>query len=102
MKTSRVVTKIVIRLFFLLLLMALVPPFFMGDQNKLKNIYLAFRHKWEIIFPAILIISFVTLLIIGAVKKFRETDLNWLLVLNTVILTIYGIAIYVKVLHMMN
>jgi hypothetical protein len=102
MKTSRIVTKIVIRLFFLLLLMALVPPLFMGDQNKLKNIYLAFRHKWEIIFPAILIISFITLLIIGAVRKFRETDLNWLLVLNTVILTIYGIAIYIKVLHMLG
>jgi len=102
MKTSRIVTKIVVRLFFLLLVIALVPPFFTGEQNKLKNIYLTFHHKWEIIFPAILVVSFIALLIIGAVKKFKETDLNWLLVLNTVILTIYGAAIYLRVLHMIS
>jgi hypothetical protein len=102
MKTSRIVTKIVVRLFFLLLLIALVPPFLMGDQNKLAHIYLTFHHKWEMIFPAILILAFMSLLIICAVKKFKETDLNWLLVLNTVILTIYGIAIYIRILHMIN
>ena len=102
MKTSRIVTKIVVRLFFLLLLIALVPPFLMGGQNNLERIYLTFHHKWEMIFPAILILAFMSLLIICAVKKFKETDLNWLLVLNTVILTIYGIAIYIRVLHMIN
>ena len=101
MKTSRVVTKVVVRLFFLLLLLALVPPFLMGDQSKLKNIYLSFHHPWEMIFPGILILGFISLLIICAVKKFQETDLNWLLVLNTVILTIYGIAIYIRIYHMM-
>ena len=102
MKTSRVVTKIVLRLFFLLLVMALVSPFFMGDQNKLKNIYLSFHHPWEMIFPVILILGFISLLIICAIKKFKETDLNWLLVLNTVILTIYGVAIYIRIYHMVG
>ncbi len=101
MKVNRIVTKIVVRLFFLLLLIALVPPFLLGDETKLQNIYLFFRHKWEMIFPAILILGFVSLLIICAVKKYKEQDLNWLLVLNTVILMAYGIAIYIRIYHMM-
>jgi hypothetical protein len=101
MKTSQIVTKIVVRIFFILLLIALVPPFLTGDQTKLEHIYLTFHHKWEMVFPAILILAFFSLLIICAVKKFKETDLNWLLVLNTVILTIYGIAIYIRIYHMM-
>ena len=101
MKVNRVVTKIVVRLFFLLLLIAIVPPFLQGDQTKLQHIYLSFRYKWEMIFPAILILGFVSLLIVCAVKKYKEQDLNWLLVLNTVILMAYGIAIYIRIYHMM-
>ena len=101
MKVNRLVTKIVVRLFFLLLVIALVPPFIQGDQSKLQHIYLAFRHKWETIFPAVLIIGFITLLIICAKKKYKEPDLNWLLVLNTVILTIYGVGIFIRVAHAM-
>jgi hypothetical protein len=101
MKVNRVVTKIVVRLFFLLLLIALVPPFLQGDQTKLQHIFLSFRHNWEMIFPAILILGFITLLIICAKKKYNEPDLNWLLVLNTVILISYGAAIYIRIYHMM-
>jgi hypothetical protein len=100
MKVNRIVTKIVIRLFFLLLLIALVPPFLQGDQTKLQHIYLSFQHKWEMIFPAILILAFVSLLIICARKQYKEPDLNWLLVLNTMILMAYGIAIYIRVYNM--
>jgi len=100
MKTNQIVTKIVLRAFFILLLVALVPPFLMGDKSKLQHIYLSFHHTWDMIFPGILILGFFSLLIICALKKFKETDLNWLLVLNTVILTIYGIAIYIRILHM--
>jgi len=53
------------------------------------------------IFPIILIVGFVSLLIICTKKKYSEPDLNWLLVLNTVILIFYGIAIYIRVYHMM-
>jgi hypothetical protein len=102
MKVNRLVTRIVVRLFFLLLLIALVPPFFMGDQAKLQHIYLLFHYKWQMIFPAILILGFISLLIICAVKKYKEPDLNWLLVLNTVILMAYGVAIYIRVYHMMQ
>jgi len=101
MKVNRIVTKIVVRLFFLLLLIALVPPFLQGDQAKLQHIYLSFHYKWQMVFPAVLILGFISLLIICAIKKYKEADLNWLLVLNTVILTAYGIAIYIRIYHMM-
>jgi hypothetical protein len=99
MKVSQFVTKIVVRIFFILLFVAMI-PFFMGDQAKLQHIYFTFHHKWEMIFPIILIVAFFTLLITCAIKKYKEPDLNWLLVLNTVILLIYGIAIYIRVIHM--
>jgi hypothetical protein len=95
MKVNRLVTKIIVRLFFLLLLIALVPPFLQGDGTKLQHIYLSFHHKWEMIFPAILILGFIGLLIICALKKYKEPDLN------TVILMAYGIAVYIRIYHMM-
>jgi hypothetical protein len=102
MKVNRLVTRTIVRLFFLLLLIALVPPFLMGDKTKLQHIYLSFHYGWETIFPAILILGFIILLIICLVKKYKEPDLNWLLVLNTVILIAYGVAIYIRVYHMMQ
>ena len=99
MKASRFLTKSVVRVFFVLVFFAMVPVF-VGDQNKFKNIYFTFRHKWEMIFPVVLITCFITLLITCALKKFNELELNWLLVLNTIILTIYGIAIFIKIAHM--
>ena len=101
MKVNRIVTKIVVRLFFLLLAIALVPTFIQGNQSKLQHIYLAFRHKWQTIFPIILILGFIVLLIICAKKKYKEPDLNWLLVLNTVILTVYGAVIFIRIYHML-
>jgi hypothetical protein len=99
MKASRFLTKIVIRVFFVLVFFALVPVF-IGDQSKFKNIYFTFRHKWEMIFPLVLLTCFITLLITCAYRKFNELELNWLLILNTVILTVYGIAIFIKIAHM--
>ncbi len=100
MKVNKFVTKIVLRLFFILLFAGAF-VFFQGDQSKLKHIYLGFHHKWELIFPGILIVGFISLLITCAIKKYNEPDLNWLLVLNTVILLAYGIAIFIKVSHLM-
>jgi hypothetical protein len=101
MKVNRTVTKIVVRLFYLLLILAIAPSLLQGGQSKLQHIYLSFHHTWEMIFPGILILGFIALLIICATKKYKEPDLNWLLVLNTVILTIYGIAIFIRVYHRM-
>jgi hypothetical protein len=99
MKVNKLITKIVVRVFFILAFVAAI-PFIQGDQTKLQHIYLTFHHKWEMIFPAILIIGFIALLITCAVKKYEEPDLNWLLVLNAVILIAYGIAIFIRISHM--
>jgi hypothetical protein len=100
MKVSQFVTKIVVRVFFILMGVAAF-AYFQGDQTKLQHIYFSFHSKWQMVFPIILIVSFISLLIICAVKKYNETDLNWLLVLNTVILLIYSLAIYVRIFHML-
>jgi len=99
MKVSQLVTKIVVRIFFILMAVAAF-AYYQGDQTKLQHVYFAFHHKWEIIFPIILIGAFITLLIICAAKKYKQTDLNWLLVLNTVILLAYGIAVFIRIRQM--
>jgi hypothetical protein len=99
MKVSKLVTKIFVRIFFILVFVAMI-PFLQGDQTKYQHIYFIFNHKWEMVFPIILILGFISLLITCAVKKYEEPDLNWLLVLNTVILLAYGIAIFIRISHM--
>jgi len=101
MKVSKFVTKIVLRIFVILLVAAMV-PFFQGDQSKLQHIYLTFHYSWQLIFPAIIVISFLFLLITCAYRKFNEPEMNWLLVLNTIVLLFYGIAIFIKVMHMIS
>ena len=96
MKISPFVTKIVIRVFFVLLFFALV-PFFVGDQTRLQHVYLSFRHWWELIFPAIIILSFIGLLITCATKRYKVPELNWLLVVNMIVLLAYGIAIFIRI-----
>jgi hypothetical protein len=101
MKTSQIAAKIATRLFFFLLLIALV-PFIQGDTSKLQHLYLAPKQVWTLTFPILLILGFIALLIICSVKKFSKTDLNWLLVLNTVVLMAYGITLYVHIYRLIN
>ncbi|GAB2983324.1 hypothetical protein GCM10027049_20530 [Mucilaginibacter puniceus] len=101
MKASQLAAKIVTRLFFILLIAALV-PFFVGDNYKLKHLYLHTPNKWTLIAPILLMLGFIALFVICTVKKYKETDLNWLLVLNTVILIIYGITLGVSIYHMVG
>jgi hypothetical protein len=98
MKVSKLATKIIVRAFFILMLVAAV-PFFYGDQSKFQHIYFAFPHKWEIVFPAIIIISFFILMITCAIKKYNELELNWLLVVNIIVLVAYAIAIFIRISH---
>jgi quinol-cytochrome oxidoreductase complex cytochrome b subunit len=100
MKVSPVVTKIVVRVFFVLVFFALV-PFLVGDQTPLKHIYLSFHHWWELIFPAIIIVSFIILVVACAIKRYKQPDLNWLLVVNTIVLAAYGIALFIHVAHLL-
>jgi cytochrome bd-type quinol oxidase subunit 2 len=99
MKVSKFVTKIVIRVFFILLLVATF-LFIQGDQSKFQHLYFSFSHVWEMIFPAIIILCFLFLFITCALKKYNQPEMNWLLVVNTIVLIAYGIAIFIKINRM--
>jgi len=97
-KASQIVAKAIVRLFFILLLVSLI-PFMEGDNHKLQTLYFTSPHKWVFVFPIILIVSFIILLVYSTIKKYKEMDMNWLLVLNTAILLAYGITLYIRIWH---
>ena len=99
MKASQLAAKIVTRLFFILLLVALI-PFFQGNNYKLKHLYLTTPNKWTLAFPILLMLGFIALFVICSIKKYKEADLNWLLVLNTAILIVYGATLAMRIYQM--
>jgi quinol-cytochrome oxidoreductase complex cytochrome b subunit len=101
MKLSQIAAKLVVRLFFILLLIALI-PFFKGDTTQLQHIYIAPKNVWTLAFPIILIVSFIILLVVCARQKYSKQDLNWLLVVNTVVLITYAITLYIRVYQLIK
>lgn len=92
---SKFTVKLLIRLFFLMLLFAFA-PFVLEKETKvpLEQTYLYITNKWAFIFPGLLFLSFLTLLIITLKQNYQKTDLNWMLSLNTVLLLVYLIMLY--------
>ncbi len=96
MRTSQIAAKTAVRIFLFLLLASTI-PFLQGGNAKLEQFNFVIHQKWKLIFPAILILGFAGLLIACTVKKYKMPDLNWLLVVNTLVLIAYGIAIFIRV-----
>lgn len=96
MKISGIVAKAVSRLFLLLLVLAIV-PLFQVDSNKLQHLYIVTSSKWLFVFPVILVCGFVYFLVRCIINKYKESDSNWLLVINTLILMAYCATIFVRV-----
>lgn len=95
--TSKFVTKLLVRLFVILLLIGIVPIYL--DEEVKKNLevtYIYIANKWVFIFPIILFLSFLTLLILTGRAKHEQEDLNWMLALNTALLIIYLVMLYTK------
>lgn len=101
LKVSQIAAKVVTRLFFILILVACV-PYMQGDNHKLNNLYFTTQHKWLFVFPILLVIGFISLLVVCTVKKYKELDLNLLLILNTLILLAYGTMLYIRVWHLVK
>jgi quinol-cytochrome oxidoreductase complex cytochrome b subunit len=101
MKASQIAAKVVVRLFFFLLLIALV-PFLQGDTEKLKHIYLMPKHAYTLAFPILLILGFIALLVICSIQKYRKADLNWLLVVNTMVLIAYAATLYITIFRLIK
>jgi len=103
MKTSRIAAKVAVRLILFLILLALVPTFTNNTLNaQLHNIYITANNKWIFIYPILLLIGFITLLILCTTNKYSKVDLNWLLVLNTFILILYGTVVFIRVSHLIK
>jgi hypothetical protein len=96
MKFSQIVAKAVVRVFFIMLLIALI-PYLQGNNTKLEHIYLMPKNVWSLAFPILLILGFVVLLVICSIKKYSKQDLNWLLVINTVVLIAYAVTVYIRI-----
>ena len=96
MKISQIAAKAVVRVFYFLLLLALV-PYLQGDHTKLEHLYLMPKNIWSLTFPILLILGFITLLVICSIKKYSKQDLNWLLVINTVVLIAYAVTLYIRI-----
>ena len=101
MKNSRFVAKLVTRLFFMLVLFAIIPLFTI-DRSKLDQLYFVANHKWIWIFPCVLVGSFVTLFAGCTIQRYSKPDWNWLLVVNTVVLLAYCANLYIRVLHLVS
>jgi hypothetical protein len=98
-KISRLAAKTAIRVFIIMLFCGIL-PFVSGPQpwdSRLEEAHLIITNKWTLVFPAILFIGFMTLLIICMRKKYQETDINWLLVLNTLMLLAYLVMLYSRI-----
>jgi hypothetical protein len=92
MKISQIAAKAVVRVFLLLLLISTI-PFLEGSNPKLQNFQFVVHQKWTLAFPSILIVGFVTLLVLCTIKKYKQVDLNWLLVVNTLVLLAYFLTV---------
>jgi len=96
MKASQIAAKAVVRIFFILLLIALV-PFLQGDGSKLQHLYFTPKYAYMLAFPILLVLGFITLLVLCSIKKYSKTDMNWLLVVNTVVLIAYAATLYISI-----
>lgn len=95
--TSKFIAKLLVRLFILLLLFAFAPVILEEKMARpLSETFVYIDNKWAFIFPGLLFLSFVVLLILTLSSKYQKADLNWMLSLNTALLVIYVIMLYVK------
>lgn len=99
-KISRTAAKTAVRIFIIILFMGILPFISGQDQPweaKLANAHLVIPNKWTLVFPAILFVGFLILTILCMKNKYRQTDINWLLVLNAVILITYLVMLYSRI-----
>jgi hypothetical protein len=101
MKTSQIVAKAVVRLFLFLLLISAI-PFLQGNNSKLHQLYFTVPNKWMLVFPILLVLGFIGLFITCTVNKYKEINLNWLLVVNTAVLLACCAAVYIRVLNIIK
>lgn len=101
-KISKIAAKTALRIFIIILAMGLLPLIAGQGESweaKIASTRLVMPNKWTLVFPTVLFIGFLTLAIICVKNKYRQTDVNWLLVLNAVILITYLVMLYSRIYH---
>lgn len=94
---SQFSAKLLVRLFILLLLFAFAPVVLEQEATRsYSETFVYIENKWALVFPALLFASFLVLLILTLRHKYQKTDLNWMLSLNTALLIIYIIMVYIR------
>lgn len=99
--TSKLVAKVLLRLFIIILGLAAF-PFLSGKSQQLDKSYVYFEHKWFLVFPFLLFTIFVILLITMLKEKYKKTDINWLFSLSALMLIGYLIMLYTRIYPMFN
>lgn len=94
---SQFTAKLLVRLFIFLLLFAFAPVVLEQETTRTySETFVYIENKWALIFPGLLFVSFLALLILTLRYKYRKTDLNWMLSLNTALLIIYVAMLYIR------
>jgi len=99
-KISKIAAKTAVRIFIIILFMGILPFISGQDQpwgDKLTNAHLVIPNKWTLAFPALLFLGFLTLTILCMKNKYKQPDINWLLVLNAAILITYLVLLYSRI-----
>jgi sterol desaturase/sphingolipid hydroxylase (fatty acid hydroxylase superfamily) len=99
-KISKTAAKTAIRIFIIILFMGILP--LVSGQNqpwdqRLADAHLVITNKWTLVFPAVLFLGFLSLTILCMKNKYSQPDVNWLLVLNAVILITYLVMLYSRI-----
>ncbi|MEN5234841.1 hypothetical protein [Sphingobacterium faecium] len=95
---SKIVAKLLLRIFVLLLALASVPILSnKGAQSSLDPKHVAFPNEMAIVAPALLFTIFVVLLVVMLKNKYLRVDINWQFSLCTVFLLIYLILLYSRI-----
>ncbi|MDB5025481.1 MAG: hypothetical protein JWP78_3236 [Mucilaginibacter sp.] len=96
MKTSSIIARAVSRLFLLFILLAVI-FLFQGDSSNLQHLYIVTKSRWLFVFPVILIGGFIFFFIRCTLKKYKEADSNWLLIINTLVLMAYCATLFIRI-----
>lgn len=102
-KISRIAAKAVVRVLLFLILMAFVPFFTNnGWQKRLDKVYIVMPNKWVLVYPAIVVIGFISIFIVAVRQKFSKADVNWLLVVSTLVLIACGVTFAIRLSHLLH
>ena len=83
-----------------MLFMGILPLVAGNDQgwnDRIANAHLIITNKSTLVFPVVLLIGFLWLAILCKKNKYQQVDVNWLLVLNSVILITYLVMLYSRI-----